>query len=556
MRIRHDNTEISLEQRSESVDMEAIVRLQRELERINKEQIFLWGLKQQAVQHSIREQALFQEQRQMAAAIEIAMKRPTNGLYNATTFYKTVPYLDDKKILRHKKWNEEETAPGNVVHVCINGQDAVLYTKIDGEVQYIQLVEENGTAQLVQNPAWNKIKPNTDGSIAIQFKQGFLSAAKNGIFCFNENNLNCEHFWLQDNILPTLLNLESLIKSKDSDSVVPYTQPSISDSNVSGMLMKDMDSWFLFPWAAVRPGARIVIYSGGVVGKAYLRQLTRSVYCSLVAICDKNPRETGILEAPVIGVQELYDMAPSMYDVILIAVANKETAMEIREELALAGISMDKVKWADPMRESSEEFPKTRKRSPSLSVEGIKIQENNSEMLKKLHESEALVSELRKALNAEKKSHSKDIELIRKFSKYFTARADIKFISKNKQGDFQIISTSDSAAKIQKPLWWSNKNFIGYIIESYAGKIEIVVKATAAGQINLELKGLNVHSSEDESKNIPYYVDYTNLTINEKEILNKITPAWYNEPYRYKIDVKADEEIKIQFEWSPHKSNY
>ena len=143
-------------------------------------------------------------------------------------------------------------------------------------------------------------------------------------------------------------------------------------------------------------------------------------------------------------------------------------------------------------------------------------------------------------------------QILNKFRRYFTARVDVKLMTTS--GDFQIVGVSDSGAKVDKPAWFQ-KNGIGYKIHSYAGKLEFVAKATSNGQLILNLKGLDVRNPEDKSKRIPYWIDYTKLTVDGKIIFDKITPAWHDKPYRYTLDVKADAEIKIQIEWLPHRSD-
>ena len=143
-------------------------------------------------------------------------------------------------------------------------------------------------------------------------------------------------------------------------------------------------------------------------------------------------------------------------------------------------------------------------------------------------------------------------QMIDKFRNYITARIDIKLIST--AGDFKIISTTDKKARVEKP-GWLNKGGIGYVIHSYVGKLEFVAKASVDGKIRLWLRGLDIRTPEDKFKRIPYWIDYTKLIINDKIIFDKITPAWHDKPYRYDFNAKADEEIKIQIEWLPHRSD-
>ena len=139
-----------------------------------------------------------------------------------------------------------------------------------------------------------------------------------------------------------------------------------------------------------------------------------------------------------------------------------------------------------------------------------------------------------------------------RFRPYFTARVDIKL--RTEGGDFQIISVSDDKAKIEKPDWL-NKNGVGYVIQSYAGKLEIVAKSDVDGQLRLSLKGIDARNPEDKTKRIPFWIDYTKLAVNGKVIFDEITPAWHDKSYQYALNVKTNDKIKIQVEWLPHRSD-
>jgi hypothetical protein len=138
-----------------------------------------------------------------------------------------------------------------------------------------------------------------------------------------------------------------------------------------------------------------------------------------------------------------------------------------------------------------------------------------------------------------------------KFKPYLTARIDIQLIT---DGDFQILSVSDNRASLFKPGWLQGKG-VGYLISSFEGNLEFVAKATGDGQIRLWLMGLDVRRPEDNTKRIPYWIDYNKLTVNDQVIFDKLTPVWHDKPYSYRMDVKAGDEIKVSVEWLPHRSD-
>ena len=83
----------------------------------------------------------------------------------------------------------------------------------------------------------------------------------------------------------------------------------------------------------------------------------------------------------------------------------------------------------------------------------------------------------------------------------------------------------------------------------------ISAKSTLSGKIDLRLRGIVVRNQEDPSKIVPYWIDYTSLTVNDKQIFDELTPVWHNKPYSYILDVEAGEVISLQLTWLPHRSD-
>lgn len=140
-----------------------------------------------------------------------------------------------------------------------------------------------------------------------------------------------------------------------------------------------------------------------------------------------------------------------------------------------------------------------------------------------------------------------------KFEPYITARIDfqLKPNESTPNGDIEILSISDKKIKMFRPEWLSKS----YVMSSQVGQLEFVFKSTVDGEVNFWFRGMWVTKPENKLKPIPYWVDYTKLTINDNLIFDTLTPAWHNKPYLYKIDAKAGEEIKVEVEWQPHRSD-
>ena len=144
------------------------------------------------------------------------------------------------------------------------------------------------------------------------------------------------------------------------------------------------------------------------------------------------------------------------------------------------------------------------------------------------------------------------VQTFNKLKPFITSRISIQLQST--EGNLRIISFSDKNAEILQPDW-IQKGGSAYVILSRDNKLECVVKAGVDGQIVLNLSGMWVPEPENKSKCVPYWIDYTKLTVNEEIIFDVLTPTWFKKPYIYNMNVKAGEEIKIQYEWLPHRSD-
>ena len=140
--------------------------------------------------------------------------------------------------------------------------------------------------------------------------------------------------------------------------------------------------------------------------------------------------------------------------------------------------------------------------------------------------------------------HRNDAQIIiDKFKEFFTARILIQLDKEMNAENLRIISFSDDGAKLLKPGYWQNRG-ICHAVDSYVGSLEIVAKVAVEGEAIVRLSGA-----------AKFYIDYTKFIVNDKIIFDKLTQTRYDKPYVYKKDVKAGDEIKINVEWLPHRSD-
>ena len=95
---------------------------------------------------------------------------------------------------------------------------------------------------------------------------------------------------------------------------------------------------YMFPFDKIEKNKSIVLYGAGEVGKAYRAQLNMVSYCKDILWVDKNYEKYH--NSDVVPVDNILNYP---FDYIVIAVANKEVADSICEDLSSMGISKEKI---------------------------------------------------------------------------------------------------------------------------------------------------------------------------------------------------------------------
>ena len=143
---------------------------------------------------------------------------------------------------------------------------------------------------------------------------------------------------------------------------------------------------------------------------------------------------------------------------------------------------------------------------------------------------------------------------VKSFLPFITARLDILLISSAfPPADIRFTHVSDTECKIKKPDWFQKKG-CGYVLYSYVGALELRFVPQAGGQLEIYLRGMDIRDEEDKSERIPYWIDYTSLHVNGREVFSSPWPAWHRKPYKHSFDVSADEEVSLVITWLPHRS--
>lgn len=98
---------------------------------------------------------------------------------------------------------------------------------------------------------------------------------------------------------------------------------------------------FLFPFELIEKGSAIALYGAGNVGLHYVNQISRTGYCEIVCVVDKNHDAKGIFPLPVNPPEALLGLEPC--PPVLLALATSRHIEEVRDQLRGMGIPEEKI---------------------------------------------------------------------------------------------------------------------------------------------------------------------------------------------------------------------
>lgn len=131
-----------------------------------------------------------------------------------------------------------------------------------------------------------------------------------------------------------------------------------------------------------------------------------------------------------------------------------------------------------------------------------------------------------------------------------TGRIDIYITGKNSKLEF--LKNESNIAKSKTPDWCKKGDQMCVVNEFDLNQKphNITFVAHGTGQVRVRFMGPDV-KIDNIRKPIP--VDYKNVSINGKNILNHRKVVWHDKPFEHKFDVKDQDVIKIVFDASRHR---
>lgn len=135
---------------------------------------------------------------------------------------------------------------------------------------------------------------------------------------------------------------------------------------------------------------------------------------------------------------------------------------------------------------------------------------------------------------------------------YSEARVDIKNYG-DETNDILLLNKSKSFYNISKPEWFSDKNGIGSVISSNNGVLNLSFKCINDGKLKIYFRAIDFKDADNNR--IPIFIDYNELIIDGKSIIDESTILWYENPLVYEKDVKHGQIVNVKLKWKPLNSN-
>lgn len=110
--------------------------------------------------------------------------------------------------------------------------------------------------------------------------------------------------------------------------------------------LEERNYYYRFPESLVPKGCKIVLYGAGDIGTNYFGYIKELGICQIVAWVDAAAEKYRSLGKDVNDVDEIMDVE---YDVVLVAVMEREVFRSINRELSRRGIPCEKVLWTRPV---------------------------------------------------------------------------------------------------------------------------------------------------------------------------------------------------------------
>lgn len=182
----------------------------------------------------------------------------------------------------------------------------------------------------------------------------FISNA--GMYHYRKNEASCTHIFPAERIYEVMAFQNNLSRIFSELGLLEQLQYQI-ECYVRSFLSMMIKNWFgiersaisyVFPENILSLSNRVFIYGAGNVGKSYIELCKTRHDVKIVGWADKDYKRINTYGGiRIINPEEIKKMT---FDVLVIAVADRDIAMSIKTELIGLGIEKHKIIWTEPVR--------------------------------------------------------------------------------------------------------------------------------------------------------------------------------------------------------------
>lgn len=180
-----------------------------------------------------------------------------------------------------------------------------------------------------------------------------IALSKNAMYYYQVRERSLSHLVYDELVIKEIGLWNQLIKvfneygcfERISGNISSFMQKRMSSLLMSSDYKNNCTMHYFFKNMNTIIGKKIVLYGAGCVGQDYYAQICKYKDCEIVAWVDSKWEKYHFEYRNVISMEEILGL---LFDVIVIAVYNKQIAQEIRDVLTCKGIPNYKIIWTKP----------------------------------------------------------------------------------------------------------------------------------------------------------------------------------------------------------------
>ena len=165
-------------------------------------------------------------------------------------------------------------------------------------------------------------------------------------------------------------------------------------------------------------------------------------------------------------------------------------------------------------------------------------------------DSQILIQQFQEFLNVSSFNGAFDSNRFKNLLIYMSGRVDI--INYGEDCDVELVYSSDNENNIRIPHWI--KGGSGVVVESNKGILDVIVRFVGDGNLKLSFRSTDVRDKNKKPR-LPIYIDFTDIKINGKPVLDERKLVTHNKPLNFNRKVKDGQSMSIHMEWTSFDPN-